>query len=60
MKSWTSSFIALKNSLENETWGHCVDLVVNANTTAHFTNLPDTLTFAGVNYAPVPFLVGAS
>jgi len=62
MKTFTSSFIwvALKNSLEDTTWCHCIDLTINVNTTAHFTNLPDTLSFAGQVYAPVPFLVGQS
>jgi hypothetical protein len=46
--------------MEDTTWCHCIDLVVNTNTTAHFTNLPDTLTFNSVVYAPVPFLVGVS
>ena len=49
----------MKNQLEDTTWCHCVDLTINVNTTAHFTNLPDTFTYAGVTYAPVPFLVGA-
>jgi hypothetical protein len=60
MKTWTSSFLQLKNAMEDTTWCHCVDLVVNASTTAHFTNLPDTLTFNNVVYAAVPFLVGVS
>jgi len=46
--------------LEDTTWCHLLDIVVNVNTTAHFTNLPDTLTYGGIVYAPVPFLVGVS
>jgi len=46
--------------MEETTWCHCVDLTINPNTTARFTNLPDTLTFNGQIYAAVPFLVGVS
>jgi len=60
MKTFSSSFIALKNAMEDTTWCHLVDLTVNANTTARFTNLPDTLSYAGQIYASVPFLVGVS
>ena len=59
MKTFTTSFIALKNSLEGQVWTHLIDLQVNANSTAYFTSHPETLTYNSRVYVPVPFIVGA-
>jgi len=57
--SLTSSFIALKNRLEGETWAHLLDLEINVNTTARFTSHTETLVSSGNYYATLPFVVGA-
>lgn len=59
MRTFTSSYIALKNRLENETWCHMVDFVVNANTTAYLTTHPETISFNGNTYMPYPMSIGA-
>ena len=58
MKTFSSSFIALKNSLEGQVWAHLVELVVNTTSTAYFTSHPETLTYNGQTYMPVPLIVG--
>lgn len=59
MRTLTTSYIALKNQLEGETvWAHLLDIEVNPSTTARFTSHPETLTFNGQTYMPVPFTVG--
>jgi len=59
MRTLTSSYIALKNQLEGETvWAHLLDIEVNPSTTARFTSHPETLTFNGQTYMPVPFTIG--
>jgi len=59
VKTFSTSFIALKNSLEGQVWTHLIDLQVNANSTAYFTSHPETLTYNSRVYVPVPFIVGA-
>ena len=59
MKVFTSSFIAAKNQLEGDNvWAHLVELTVNVNTTARFTSCPETLTWNGNTYMPVPLFIG--
>ena len=57
MKTFTTSFIFSKNQLEGQVWCDLVELVVNVNTTAYFTSFPETLTYDGRTYMPVPMIV---
>src|SRR3990167_5177019 len=59
MQTFTSSYLALKNSLDAKgIWAHLVELVVNANTTARFCSAPDTITWNGNTYLPAPMIIG--
>jgi len=40
-------------------WAHLVEIVINPSTTAFFTTFPETLTFSGNIWAPVPMTIGA-
>jgi hypothetical protein len=57
MKTYSTSFIALKNSLEGQVWCDLIDLQINPNTTAFFTSHPDTIDFNGQTYMPIPMRV---
>ena len=59
MRTFTSSYLALKNSLEGtRAWAHLIELEVNANTTAYFTTHSETLTHNGQVYMPIPAVIG--
>lgn len=38
-------------------WAHLIELSVNANTTSYFCSHPETLTYAGNTYRPIPCLI---
>lgn len=51
--------MAAKNQLEGANiWAHLVEIYVNANTTAYLTSHPETLTWNGVTYMPIPLAIG--
>ena len=59
MRTFTTSFLALKNQLEGtRAWAHLIELTVNANTIAYFTTHPETLTHNGTVYQPIPAIIG--
>jgi hypothetical protein len=59
MRTFTTSYIALLNQLEGQTWAFTLDLTVNVNSVAYFTSHPETLSSAGNIYRPVPFVLGS-
>lgn len=60
MRSFTTNFINEKNKLEGgRAWAHLVEITVNVNTKAFFTSSPETLTFSGNVWAPLPIQIGA-
>lgn len=59
MRELTTAYTAQKNKLEGTNWFHVVELEVNANTTAYFTTWPETVTWNGKVYAPVPMRISS-
>jgi hypothetical protein len=58
MRTFTTSFIAQKNAGEGRTaWCQLVDISL-PNSTARFTSFPETITYAGNVYMPVPMRIG--
>jgi hypothetical protein len=50
--------VALKNRVEGRNvWANLVEVSVNANSTAYFTSHPDTLTYIGNTYRPIPCVI---
>ena len=59
IKTFTSSYLALKNSLEGtRAWAHLIELQINTNTTAYMTTHPETLTHNSQVYFPIPAMIG--
>lgn len=59
MRVFTNSFIQEKNRLEGErAWTHLLEVVINVNTTGFFTTSPETITYSGTVYAPIPAQIG--
>lgn len=58
MREFSSQFVAEKNRLEGQhSWAVLVELEVNANSTAFLTTHPDTVTWNGRAYRPVPLQI---
>ena len=55
MRTFSTSFLALKNRLEGAgAWAHLVEISYSANSIAYLTSHPETLSYAGRIYIPVP------
>jgi phage-related protein len=59
LRTFTTSFIAQKNSLDGRLcWLHLIDLSL-VSSTARFTSHPETISYAGNTYAPLPLVLSA-
>ncbi len=60
MRAFTTALIEEKNRLEGgRPWAQLVEITVNADSKAFFTSHPETLTFSGNVWAPLPIQIGA-
>ena len=60
MRAFSSAFIAEKNKSEAAgVWTHLVEVQLSVNTTVYFVSHPETVTWNGATYNPMPMRVSA-